>query len=139
MANDLENQNLLDEQLVATTEPDEAGRWAVIVLLGVLTLLLTVVAWVLIDVYLYDNSPHTTRLTVAAFVVGMIVATVAACAWVVFLCIIGEREIGNPEGFRFVTLVNRPVQQLTYMYILKDCTCNPRNHFIIVYYYTVKV
>ena len=97
---DVENQNLLDEQLVASAEPDERGRCTVIVLVAVFTLSLTAIAWVLINVYEYDRSPETSRSTVAALVVGLLLAAVAFCAWLVLLAVIGDWELGNPVGHR---------------------------------------
>jgi hypothetical protein len=102
---DIENQNFLDEPLVPTlaeAEPDECARCTVIVLVAVLTLSLTAVAWLLINVYVYDKSPETSRSTVAALVAGLLLAAVAFCAWILLLLVIGDWENGNPEGYRFV-------------------------------------
>jgi fatty acid desaturase len=101
---DVENQNFLDEPLVPSgeAEPDERARCTVIVIVAVLTLSLTAVAWVLINVYEYDQSPETSRLTVAALVVGLLLAALAFCAWILLLLIVGDWELGNPEGYRFV-------------------------------------
>ncbi|CAM0902201.1 unnamed protein product [Alopecurus aequalis] len=101
---EVENQGFLDERLVApaVAEPNERARFTAIVLVAVLALSLTAIAWVLIDVYEYDQSPETSRLTVAALVVGILAAAVACCVWFVFFFILGELEVGNPEGSRFV-------------------------------------
>jgi hypothetical protein len=104
---DMENQNFLDEPLVASeaeaeTEPEECARCTAIVLVAVFTLSLTAIAWKLINVYVYDRSPETSRSTVAKFVVGLLLATVAFCAWNVLLVVVGDWELGNPKGYRFV-------------------------------------
>jgi hypothetical protein len=41
-------------------------------------------------------------LTVAALVVGLLLAAVAFCAWILLLLIVGDWELGNPDGYRFV-------------------------------------
>ncbi|KAK1686145.1 hypothetical protein QYE76_046993 [Lolium multiflorum] len=99
-----ENQNFVDEPLVvsAEAEPDERARCTVIVLVAVISLSLTTIAWLLINVYEYDQSPETSRSTVAALVAGLLLAAVAFCAWNVLLVVVGDWELGNPKGHRFV-------------------------------------
>jgi hypothetical protein len=103
MANDVENPpNFLHDQLgEAAAEPDECGRCTVIVLLAVLALPLIAIAVVLINVH--GNSRETSsRLSVAALVVGILAAVLGSCAWAVLMFVIGQWELGNPEGSRLV-------------------------------------
>ncbi|CAM0902202.1 unnamed protein product [Alopecurus aequalis] len=102
---DVENlQDLLDEWLMqpAVAEPDERSRYTAMVLVAVLALSLTVIALVLIDGYVDDEYHETSRLTVPALVVGILVLAVAFCVWFLLFFILGELEIGNPEGSRLV-------------------------------------
>lgn len=88
--------------LAVEAEPDECGRLVAICLVGFITLSLTVAGQVLISAYVYDSSPTSSRSTVAKFVVGLVAAAVAFCFWVLLMLVLGEWELGNPEGSRVV-------------------------------------